>query len=157
MSIDKSQLIQLAKKGRLIGKDGKQITVNDLLGKDTTKKKKSLKTAKKGNVLLSVKPLSVNQAWKGRRFKTDKYKEYEKEVLIKLPKNLYIPKKICLKIEFGFSNVQSDLDNPVKCLQDILQHKYGFNDSDIYELQVKKTIVEKGLEFILFELIELKN
>lgn len=53
-----------------------------------------------------------------------------------------------LHIEFGFSNKASDLDNPVKPILDILQKKYGFNDRDIYELHIKKTIVPKGNEYI---------
>ena len=28
-------------------------------------------------MIINIKPLSVNQCWKGRRFKTDKYKSYE--------------------------------------------------------------------------------
>ena len=34
---------------------------------------------------IDIKPMSVNEAWKGRRFKTDKYKGFEKEMLLKLP------------------------------------------------------------------------
>ena len=53
---------------------------------------------------------------------------------------------------FGFSNKASDLDNPVKVLTDILQKKYGFNDKDIYEMNVKKKIVKKGEEYIKFKI-----
>jgi Holliday junction resolvase RusA-like endonuclease len=50
--------------------------------------------------------------------------------------------------EFGFSNSQSDYDNPCKPLGDILQKKYGFNDKEIYLAIVRKIIVKKGREYI---------
>jgi hypothetical protein len=34
---------------------------------------------------IQIKPLSVNDAWKGRRFKTDEYKVYEQVLMYKLP------------------------------------------------------------------------
>lgn len=104
---------------------------------------------------INIKPLSVNQAWQGRRFKTDKYKSYEKELLYLLPnrKNFgCLDGNLRIDIKFGFSSKSSDIDNPVKPLLDILQKKYKFNDSQIYELHVKKTVVDKGDEFIEFNL-----
>ena len=35
---------------------------------------------------INIKPLSVNQAWMGRKFKTKFYKDYEIELALKLPK-----------------------------------------------------------------------
>jgi len=99
---------------------------------------------------INIKPLSVNECWQGRRFKTDKYKAYELEMLYKLPK-LDVPKgKLKLTINVGFSNKGSDLDNVCKPFQDILQKKYKFNDSQIYQLEMTKEIVKKGNEFIDF-------
>lgn len=103
-------------------------------------------------VELKIKPLSINIAFQGKRFKTKEYKVFERYVLMMLPK-IKIPEppnKIYL--EFGMSNKLSDWDNPVKPIQDILQKKYGFNDRDIYEAQVKKVLVEKGKEYIKFEI-----
>lgn len=103
-----------------------------------------------------IKPLSVNQAWQGRRFKTDKYKSYIKELTLKLPKkNIEKGAFLRIDINFGFTNVLSDIDNPLKPFLDIIQAKYKINDRDIYELNVKKTIVKES--FIEFEIIELKN
>jgi hypothetical protein len=34
---------------------------------------------------LNEKPLSVNLAWQGKRFKTPIYKAYEKELLLRMP------------------------------------------------------------------------
>lgn len=106
---------------------------------------------------INIKPLSVNQVWQGRRFKTKKYKDYEKEVLLLLP-NLKVPKgKLELNITFGFSSVGSDWDNPIKPFQDILQKKYHFNDSKVYKATIVKEMVKKGSEFIEFSIEEYKT
>ncbi len=99
-----------------------------------------------------IKPLSVNEAWCGRKFKTPEYKAYEREVLFRL-KPMQIPEgKLFIHYIVGYSNSQADIDNFVKPFQDILQKKYGFNDSRIYRLSIEKQIVKKGSEFIEFEI-----
>lgn len=105
---------------------------------------------------LDIKPLSVNQAWQGRRFKTPEYKRYEKTMLTLLPKRT-IPNDAKLKIdlEYGFSSRLADIDNPAKLILDILQKKYGFNDSQVYELVQTKHIVKKGEEFIRINITEI--
>ncbi len=104
---------------------------------------------------IDVIPLSVNQVWQGRRFKTKKYKDYEKTVLAILPK-LKIPEgNLKLIITFGFSSKASDWDNPIKPFQDILQKKYDFNDSRIYRAEIEKVIVKRGKEFIDFSIEKL--
>ena len=60
--------------------------------------------------------------------------------------------KLKLELTFGFSSKASDIDNPVKPFQDILQKKYDFDDKMIYTLIVHKEIVPKGEEFISFTL-----
>lgn len=101
---------------------------------------------------LNIKPLSINAAFQGRRFKTQAYKEYESAVLFML-RSVCIPTdKIRLELIFGLSNKGNDIDNSVKPFIDILQKKYGFNDSRIYELNIKKEIVKKGNEFIKFKI-----
>jgi Holliday junction resolvase RusA-like endonuclease len=103
---------------------------------------------------INIKPLSVNQCWQGRRFKTKLYKQYESDVLFMLPK-IEIPKgELCVKLYLGLSNKLNDIDNSIKPFLDILQKKYGFNDKDIYQLHVYKLIVPKGNEFIQFEICE---
>jgi len=102
---------------------------------------------------INIKPISINQCWAGRRFKTPNYKQFEKEVLLLLPKNYKVPLgslKIVLK--WGFSSKLSDWDNPIKPFQDILQKKYGFNDSRIFKAEVEKEIVKKGNEYIYFKI-----
>lgn len=101
---------------------------------------------------LNIKPLSVNDCWQGQRFKTKAYLQFEKDVLLSLPKIKIPEPPYKLELEFGFSNMASDIDNPVKPFQDLLQKKYAINDKHIVELHVKKTKVEKGKEFIKFNL-----
>lgn len=99
---------------------------------------------------IDIKPISINQCWQGRRFKTKKYKDFEKELLLKLPAFEIPPGKLTLVINFGLSSKNSDWDNPIKPFQDILQKKYNFNDRMIYKAIVSKIDVKKGNEFIEF-------
>ena len=110
-------------------------------------------TRKKRTMRIDIKQLSVNEAWQGRRIKTKKYKEYEKALSLLLPKSYKMGKPpYHVEYNFGFSNVLSDVDNPVKLLQDILQKKYGFNDKDIQSFCATKEKVRKGEEYISFEI-----
>ncbi len=102
---------------------------------------------------LLIKPLSVNECYRGRRFKNDKYKAYEQELLLRLPKLVVPEKNICINLIFGFSNHASDIDNGVKIFLDILQKAYGFNDKEITELHIFKEIVPKNKEFIDFSIL----
>ena len=98
---------------------------------------------------LNEKPLSINEAWQGKRFKTPIYKSYEETILLTMPKGkIDVEQMLRIEFFFGFSNKASDLDNPVKLLLDIAQKKYGFNDKNVFELNVRKCIVKKGEEFI---------
>lgn len=102
--------------------------------------------------ILKIKSLSVNDAWRGKRFKSSDYKKYEQDLFLLLPK-IKIPKgKLHLTISFGFSSKGSDVDNPVKPFVDVLQKAYGFNDNQIYYLEVIKIDVEKKEEFIAFSI-----
>ncbi len=103
-------------------------------------------------VRLNIKPLSVNQAWRGRRFKTPEYKAYEQEVLLTL-RPMKIPDGLLeIHLRFGFSSKASDFDNPVKLTVDILQKKYGFNDNRIKRAFIEVDNVKKGQEYIEFQL-----
>jgi len=100
-----------------------------------------------------IKALSINVAWAGRRFKTPLYKNYEEELLYKLPA-IDIPEgKLEAHYIFGFSSKNADLDNPVKLFTDVLQKKYGFNDKRIYKMVIEKVDVKKGEEFISFNFL----
>jgi len=103
---------------------------------------------------LQIKPLSVNEAFKGTRIKTDKYNAFIFKCLLMLPKKILIPDEsdIKLAIQFGFSSKASDIDNCCKSFIDCLVKKYGVDDKHIYELHVFKSIVKKGEEFIKFKI-----
>jgi len=104
---------------------------------------------------IDIKPLSVNDAWAGRRFKTKEYKQFEKDLLLLLPKKIKIPEgKIQINFIWGFSSTASDWDNPIKPVQDVICKKYKLNDNRVYFGTAEKTIVKKGKEFIQFEIID---
>lgn len=104
---------------------------------------------------IKIKPLSVNEVWQGKRFKTPRYTKYERDV-ISILKPLKMPEPpLKVEITYGFSSKLADIDNPCKPFLDILQKHYKFNDRDIYELVQKKEIVSKGQEFIEFDIKKL--
>lgn len=108
---------------------------------------------------LDIKPLSVNDAWKGRRFRTDKYKRYERDVLLCL-KPVVIPegkgRNLQINLTWGFSSASSDFDNPIKCFVDCIQKKYNFNDKRIRRAVIEVEDVKKGDEFIEWSVEEIK-
>lgn len=107
---------------------------------------------------LDIKPLSVNQAWQGRRFKTSKYDEFIKNNLLLMPTlNIEKSKKYKVHLIFGFSNKASDIDNPIKPVLDCITKKYGIDDRYIYRLVVDKRIVKKGSEYIQIHIEDLNN
>lgn len=106
---------------------------------------------------VQIKPMSVNEAWQGKRFKTDKYKSFERSCLFLLPKLIIPLGELKISFEFGLSNSGNDIDNSIKPFLDILQKKYEFNDSRIYEMNVKKIKTEKGKEFIRFNVESLEK
>lgn len=103
---------------------------------------------------INKKPLSVNECWQGKRFKTVEYKKYERDLLLMLPKKTFKFDKFSIEIEFGFSTILADIDNPLKPFIDILQKKYTINDRDVYSLSVSKKVVPKGSEYIKFKISE---
>ena len=104
---------------------------------------------------IKIKPLSVNKAWQGKRFKTQDYKDYEQHLMYILPP-LTIDPRLDFKvtIEFGMANSKSDIDNPLKPFLDCLQKKYGIDDKDIWELNVRKIKTKKGEDYIRFNIEE---
>lgn len=102
-----------------------------------------------------IKPLSVNECWKGKRYKTESYKKYEKLLKLAIPYESVPQGKLRVEYEFGFSSAASDWDNPIKPLQDILQKRLGFDDKMIFESSTKKVIVPKGEEYIKFEIFKI--
>lgn len=102
---------------------------------------------------LRYKPLSVNECWKGKRFKTDEYRKFCTDMGFILPRSVTIPPPpYQVYYRFGFSSSASDWDNPIKPFQDQLAAKYKFNDKLIRRAIVETQIVPKGQEYIEFEI-----
>ena len=120
-------------------------------------------------VRIDIKPLSVNDAWNTfctrcrsakvvRRTKSVNYKKFEKAVMLMLPREIDLPMgRLRADFVWGVSNSGSDYDNPIKPFQDILQKKYGFNDSRIFVGNQEKKLVKKGQEFIEFQITGIEN
>ena len=103
---------------------------------------------------LKLKPLSVNEAFKGTRFKTKAYKAFISDVFNLLPKRK-LPKlpekaKLFAHYRWGFSSVLSDNDNPTKPFQDVLFERMPNDDRDVVFTILEKHIVPKGKEYIDF-------
>ncbi len=108
-------------------------------------------------IRVELKPLSVNEAWRGRRFKTDKYLAYQQATISMLP-NIALPSPpYKLTLTFAVSSRNADIDNPAKLFIDILQKKYQFNDKEIYELNIKKILVAKRKEYVEFKIEHLND
>lgn len=106
------------------------------------------------NHKINIKPLSVNEAFKGKKTRTEKYNVFIRNMMLLLPKTINIPdvRNVKLAIEFGFSSKNSDIDNCCKSFLDCLVKKYKVDDRYIYELHVFKEIVKKGEEYIKFKI-----
>jgi Holliday junction resolvase RusA-like endonuclease len=108
-------------------------------------------------MILNIKPLSVNDAWQGRRVKSKKYRQYENDIL-KLLRPMTVPDgPLELYLKWGFSSAGSDWDNPIKPFQDCLQKKYDFNDNRVVRAVTEKVKVKKGEEFIEFSIKKIEN
>jgi Holliday junction resolvase RusA-like endonuclease len=104
-------------------------------------------------VKIKIKPLSTNKAWKGKRFKSAEYKKFDRDVSLLLPAHYPIPEgNLHIKIEVGFSNTLSDLDNAMKQLLDIISRAYEFNDNRVFKITMTKRIVKKSEEYIAFSI-----
>lgn len=109
-------------------------------------------------IQIQIKPLSVNEAFKGRKTKTVKYLRYQSLLSALLPKTYEIPQgKLQIELEFGFSSKASDWDNPIKQFQDVFCKKYKIDDKRIYKGIVTKVDVKKGEEYIKFKVSSYGN
>lgn len=96
----------------------------------------------------------MNNAYIGRRFKTENLRQYKKDLSILLPK-IEVPKgKLELTLHFGVSYKSTDGDNLIKCFQDSLAEQYGFNDKMIYRWVIEKHDVNKKEEYVAFSIKE---
>lgn len=113
---------------------------------------------------LATTPLSVNKAWQGRRYKTDEYIWYEREIgkLVQLnPPTEQLDG--LLEIHFTFHlkhHKTTDYDNLLKPLQDILcKCKVIDDDRFIYEARISKRPETENGDLIVVDIkpFELPN
>ncbi len=90
---------------------------------------------------VNIKPLSINGAWKGRKFKTKEYDNYIEELLYLLPKKINInPEELHIIFHLKASTYhKADLDNFIKPVLDILVKKEIIEDDRF----INKLILEK--------------
>jgi Holliday junction resolvase RusA-like endonuclease len=98
------------------------------------------------NAEIEIKPLSVNQVWQGRRYKTEEYDEYIKDCLRLLPKRPIIKGFISVNLSFYLKNAnRCDLDNLIKPLLDILKKRGYFQDDRyIQKIEAQKVKSDKN-------------
>ena len=100
---------------------------------------------------VGIKALSVNEAFQGRRYKTAKFKDFEAQVNLLLPRRK-TPMRGQVEISYTFfltNASRTDVDNLIKCFQDILVKKnYIEDDRKIYRIHAEK--VAHSSDFIHF-------
>lgn len=91
-------------------------------------------------IKLPVKPLSINAAFQGRRFKTKECSAYCSEVLKRLPSNQSMGGYVEIYFRFYLKNWKmTDGDNLVKVLTDCIVQK-GIIDDDRF---IMRYVIEK--------------
>jgi len=78
---------------------------------------------------LKLKPISVNAAFQGRRFKTSDCKRYELELWYELPQKEMIIGEVEIWFDFFLTYYGTDISNLVKVTEDILVKK-GYIEDD---------------------------
>lgn len=90
---------------------------------------------------LAIKPLSVNDAWRGRRFSTPAKTAYEASLRLLLP-NRAIPGGPYYRVQYDFHLVRfstTDWDNLCKVLQDcIVKRGIITDDRLIVDARIRK-------------------
>lgn len=104
-------------------------------------------------IQIDIKPLSVNKAYRGRKFRTPEHSKFKKAMDRLLPKKIDLPEPpFTIHLEFGLSSSNADGDGPLKLTQDSIADKYGFNDKLIRKWVVEAFRCKKGEEFIRFRI-----
>ena len=110
---------------------------------------------------LYQKAMSVNIAWKGKRFTSDAYSQFKllfgilfSTMKTKPPRPPDAP--LFAHYRWGMSNMQGDVDNPCKPFQDVLFDHWGIKDQDhkVEFLILEKMKAQKGEEFIDFHVAD---
>jgi len=105
-----------------------------------------------GRTTIGIKPMSINEAWFGKKIRTKAHRDYEERVLNILPDLIIGKPPYRVSLTFGFARTNSDIDNPTKIILDLLTKKYKYDDRLIYELRIKKEVVGTGNEYFTFQI-----
>jgi Holliday junction resolvase RusA-like endonuclease len=83
------------------------------------------------DIHIGIRPLTINKAWVGRRFKSSEYKQYESDVSKLLPRSKNMIKgEVEIRYLFYIKNYAiTDVDNMIKPIQDLLVKK-GYIEDD---------------------------
>lgn len=91
-------------------------------------------------MIIELKPVSINKAFQGKRYKTVECKDFEKDFMILAPKQKMI--KGIVEIEYKFylkRHALTDYDNCIKVVQDlIVKCEYIEDDRKIYKATIYK-------------------
>ena len=106
---------------------------------------------------VDIKALSINEGYKGRKFKTSVHKLFKDRMDIALRK-MDLPKlrpKEDFFINYIFyTSTNSDVDNLIKLTQDAICEKLGIDDRYLSGLHARKVKVKKGQERIKFDIFQ---
>jgi Holliday junction resolvase RusA-like endonuclease len=101
---------------------------------------------------INIKPMSINNCFQGRRFRTSEFKHWQTTIFLNLPKGKIESKNICLMVCFYLKHpAQSDLDNFLKPLIDCLVKK-GIIKDDRYITKIearKEQNDDEGFDLII--------
>lgn len=105
--------------------------------------------------IVPVQALSLNQAYSGKKYKSDKFNEFEQAVTaylysIKLPR-VRKGDPIYLYFEFGLPTRQ-DVSNSIKIFEDLLFKFIGSDDRYVMAIHSKKITVKKDDCYIKFDI-----
>lgn len=103
-------------------------------------------------ICIPLKPITVNQCWQGRRFKTPKYKEWRKAIGWLLNKDKY-PRGECeVILDFYIKHYSTtDVDNLIKPTLDALQ-EHGVIENDKYIVSIRATKHKSVNERIIIQI-----
>lgn len=96
---------------------------------------------------IDIKPISVNAAFQGRRFKTADCKAYERLLWYKLPRKGTLLGDVEIWFDFFLVNYKkTDISNLVKVTEDILvKKKYIEDDRKIVRMHLAKHKAERDM------------
>ena len=108
-------------------------------------------------MILDIKPISINKAFRGRRFKTQECNDYEDDFMKIAPRQKMIEGIVEIEYKFYTKNHKmADIDNMIKVTQDLLvKCHYIEDDRKIYKLIVYK--IPSDRDYMEIEIKKLTN